>query len=157
MEIAEGEFVAILGHNGSGKSTLAKLMCMLLEPDSGELEICGMRMTGDGVTEEDFYEARRNVGMVFQNPDNQIVATIVEEDVAFGPENLGMPSDEIRRRVDSALATVGMSEVCETRHAALVRGAEAADRDRRNHSDGQKVYNFSTKARRCSTLRDAAR
>lgn len=115
LEIAEGEFVAILGHNGSGKSTLAKLMCMLLEPDSGELEICGMRMTGDGVTEEDFYEARRNVGMVFQNPDNQIVATIVEEDVAFGPENLGMPSDEIRRRVDSALATVGMSEYA--RHA----------------------------------------
>lgn len=72
-------------------------------------------MTGDGVTEEDFYEARRNVGMVFQNPDNQIVATIVEEDVAFGPENLGMPSDEIRRRVDSALATVGMSEYA--RHA----------------------------------------
>lgn len=115
LEIAEGEFVAILGHNGSGKSTLAKLMCMLLEPDSGELEICGMRMTGDGVTEEDFYEARRNVGMVFQNPDNQIVATIVEEDVAFGPENLGIPSDEIRKRVDSALATVGMSEYA--RHA----------------------------------------
>lgn len=110
LEIAEGEFVCILGHNGSGKSTLAKLMCMLLEPDSGELTVCGRRMTGDGVTDEDIWAARRDVGMVFQNPDNQIVATIVEEDVAFGCENLGMPSAEIRRRVDDALRTVGMTK-----------------------------------------------
>lgn len=116
FEIEEGEFVAILGHNGSGKSTLAKMLCMLLEPDSGELEICGRKLTGDGVTDEDIYAARRDVGMVFQNPDNQIVATIVEEDVAFGPENLGIPSGEIRKRVDAALETVGMTKYA--RHAA---------------------------------------
>ncbi len=145
LEIAEGEFVAILGHNGSGKSTLAKLMCMLLEPDSGELEICGMRMTGDGVTEEDFYEARRNVGMVFQNPDNQIVATIVEEDVAFGPENLGMPSDEIRRRVDSALATVGMSEYARHATQRLSGGQKQRIAIAGTIVDGQKVYNFRRK------------
>lgn len=116
FEIEEGEFVAILGHNGSGKSTLAKMLCMLLEPDSGELEIYGRTVTGDDVPDEDIYASRRDVGMVFQNPDNQIVATIVEEDVAFGPENLGVPSDEIRKRVDEALETVGMTEYA--RHAA---------------------------------------
>ena len=114
--VAEGEFVCILGHNGSGKSTLAKLMCLLLEPDEGELTVSGRVMTGENVTDEDIYAARRDVGMVFQNPDNQIVATIVEEDVAFGCENLGMPSAEIRRRVDEALATVGMTAYA--RHAA---------------------------------------
>ena len=116
FDINEGEFVAVLGHNGSGKSTLAKLLCMLIEPDSGELEIFGRPMTGDDVTEEDIYKARRDVGMVFQNPDNQIVATIVEEDVAFGPENLGLPPEKIRKRVDEALAAVGMTEYA--RHAA---------------------------------------
>ena len=116
FDVREGEFLCILGHNGSGKSTLAKLMCMLLEPDEGELTVCGRRMTAEDVTDDDVYAARRDVGMVFQNPDNQIVATIVEEDVAFGCENLGMPSAEIRRRVDEALATVGMTEYA--RHAA---------------------------------------
>lgn len=116
FDVADGEFICILGHNGSGKSTLAKLMCMLLEPDSGELTVCGRRVTGEGVTDEDIYAARRDVGMVFQNPDNQIVATIVEEDVAFGCENLGMPSEQIRRRVDEALETVGMTRYA--RHAA---------------------------------------
>lgn len=116
FDVAEGEFICILGHNGSGKSTLAKLMCMLLEPDGGELTICGRRVTGEGVTDADIYAARRDVGMVFQNPDNQIVATIVEEDVAFGCENLGMPSEQIRNRVDEALATVGMTRYA--RHAA---------------------------------------
>ena len=116
LDVAEGEFLCILGHNGSGKSTLAKLFCMLLEPDDGTLTVCGRVMTGENVTDKDVYAARRDVGMVFQNPDNQIVATIVEEDVAFGCENLGMPSAEIRRRVDDALKTVGMTEYA--RHAA---------------------------------------
>ena len=110
FSVEEGEFVAILGHNGSGKSTLAKLLCMVLESDEGVLYIGGKRMTGEDVSEEDIYAARRDVGMVFQNPDNQLVATIVEEDVAFGCENLGIPSEKIRKRVDSALATVGMTK-----------------------------------------------
>jgi len=110
LDVHEGEFVAVLGHNGSGKSTLAKLICMVLSPESGSVTIHGKELTGDGVTEEDIYAARRDVGMVFQNPDNQLVATIVEEDVAFGCENLGIPSDKIRKRVDFALAEVGMSE-----------------------------------------------
>ncbi len=115
FSIEEGSFVAILGHNGSGKSTLAKLLSMVLMPDSGSVWIDGKNMSEDSVTEEDVMNARRSVGMVFQNPDNQIVATIVEEDVAFGPENLGLPSDEIRRRVEEALELVGMRKYA--RHA----------------------------------------
>lgn len=115
LEVKEGEFVAILGHNGSGKSTLAKMLSLLLEPDSGELEVCGRRVSGSDISDEDYYAARRDVGMVFQNPDNQLVATIVEDDVAFGPENLGFPSEEIRKRVDSALDTVKMRDYA--RHA----------------------------------------
>ena len=110
LEVNEGEFVAVLGHNGSGKSTLAKLICMVLQPDRGSVIINGRNLTADNVTDTDIYDVRRDVGMVFQNPDNQLVATIVEEDVAFGCENLGIPSDEIRKRVDAALAEVGMSE-----------------------------------------------
>lgn len=110
LEIQKGEYVAILGHNGSGKSTLAKLLCMILSPDSGRITIDGADITADGLTEEGILALRRKVGMVFQNPDNQLVATIVEEDVAFGPENLGVPQEEIRRRVDESLALVGMSE-----------------------------------------------
>ena len=110
FEIPEGSFTAVLGHNGSGKSTLAKLLCMISLPDSGRLWIAGREMTAPEVTEADILAARREVGMVFQNPDNQIVATIVEEDVAFGCENLGIPPAEIRRRVDEALRAVGMSE-----------------------------------------------
>ena len=109
FSVEEGSFVAILGHNGSGKSTLAKLLCMVLEPDEGEIVLSGRRITGDDVSENDILEARRDVGMVFQNPDNQIVATVVEEDVAFGCENLGIPPAEIRRRVDEALSLVGMT------------------------------------------------
>ncbi len=109
LDIAKGEYVAILGHNGSGKSTLAKLLNMILEPDGGELTVAGRDLTSPELTEDDFYALRREVGMVFQNPDNQLVATIVEEDVAFGPENLGIPSKQIRARVDAALATVGMT------------------------------------------------
>lgn len=110
LDIAKGEYVAILGHNGSGKSTFAKLLNMILEPDSGELVVAGRDLTSPDLTEDDFYALRREVGMVFQNPDNQLVATIVEEDVAFGPENLGISATEIRARVDAALATVGMTD-----------------------------------------------
>ncbi len=115
FEIEEGSFVAILGHNGCGKSTLAKLLCMILEPTEGVLYINGKDMTAEDIEERDIYDARRRVGMVFQNPDNQLVATIVEEDVAFGCENLGIPSEKIRKRVDEALDTVGMKKYA--RHA----------------------------------------
>lgn len=110
FEIGRGEYVAILGHNGSGKSTLAKLLNLILTATSGKIILDGMDITSDELSEDDLYQLRRKVGMVFQNPDNQLVATIVEEDVAFGPENLGLPQEEIRRRVDEALAIVGMSE-----------------------------------------------
>ena len=95
LEIGKGEFVAIIGTNGSGKSTLAKHFNVLLTPTSGTCEVCGMR-TDDP---DNIWKIRQHVGMVFQNPDNQIVAAVVEEDVAFGPENLGIPSDEIKARV----------------------------------------------------------
>lgn len=116
FEIKEGSFTAVLGRNGSGKSTLAKILCMIMSPDSGKLFVNGKDMTAEDTTDDDIYEARRSVGMVFQNPDNQIVATIVEEDVAFGPENLGLPSEKIRKRVDEALGTVGMTKYA--RHSA---------------------------------------
>ncbi|MBQ1263376.1 MAG: energy-coupling factor transporter ATPase [Oscillospiraceae bacterium] len=107
LEINRGEFVAILGHNGSGKSTLAKHFNAVLTPtNEGRVLVGGI----DTKDEERIFDVRRQVGMVFQNPDNQIVATIVEEDVAFAPENLGVPQAEIRKRVDDALEAVGMSE-----------------------------------------------
>jgi len=109
LEIERGAFVVILGHNGSGKSTLAKLLNMILTPDSGTIVINGKDITDPNMTDDEMYEIRRYIGMVFQNPDNQLVATIVEEDVAFGPENMGVEPKEIRRRVDDALATVGMT------------------------------------------------
>ncbi len=115
LTVHEGEYVAVLGHNGSGKSTLAKLLNMILVPDTGVLRIGSKDLTSPEFSEDDMFDVRRDVGMVFQNPDNQLVATIVEEDVAFGPENLGLPREEIRRRVDDALATVGMTEYA--RHA----------------------------------------
>ncbi|MBQ8578093.1 MAG: energy-coupling factor transporter ATPase [Clostridia bacterium] len=108
--IEAGSFVAILGHNGSGKSTLAKLCNMILTPDSGKLRVGGVDVTDENLTEDDIYNLRRKIGMVFQNPDNQLVATIVEEDIAFGPENLGIAPGEIRRRVDDALRAVNMTE-----------------------------------------------
>ena len=104
MSICEGEIVAVLGHNGSGKSTLAKHFNSILIPASGKVTVDGM----DTASEEKLYEIRQEVGMVFQNPDNQIVATVVEEDVAFALENLGVPPKEIRERVDDALRKVGM-------------------------------------------------
>ena len=106
LEIDEGSFVAVLGHNGSGKSTLAKHMNAILTPDSGSVIVDGI----DSREENKVFEIRRRVGMVFQNPDNQLVANVVEDDVAFAPENLGVPSAEIRERVDEALKQVGMYE-----------------------------------------------
>ena len=106
LDIAEGEFLAILGRNGSGKSTFAKLLNALLLPSEGSVKVNGITPTND----DDCYELRKSCGMVFQNPDNQIVTTIVEEDCAFGLENLGTPPVEIRARVDDALHSVGMSE-----------------------------------------------
>ena len=111
LTIDAGSFVVVLGHNGSGKSTLAKHFNAVLLPMGGQVLVEGM----DTADEALLLEIRRRVGMVFQNPDNQIVANVVEEDVAFAPENLGVPTDEIRRRVDASLAAVGMSEF--TRHA----------------------------------------
>ncbi len=109
IEIEKGDFVAILGHNGSGKSTLAKHLNSLLLPTEGTVWIKGL----DTKIEENTWDIRQNAGMVFQNPDNQIIATIVEEDVAFGPENLGVPPLEIRSRVDTALKSVNMIEYSE--------------------------------------------
>ena len=110
LEIYKGEFVAILGHNGSGKSTLAKLLNMILFPSGGKIYIDGKDITDENMSDEDLMSLRRKIGMVFQNPDNQLVATRVEDDVAFGPENLGIPSAEIRERVDNALQYVGMQD-----------------------------------------------
>ena len=106
LTINDGEFVAVVGHNGSGKSTLAKHLNALLLPTEGKVLVDGM----DTADEADTLSIRQRVGMVFQNPDNQLVTTIVEEDVAFGPENIGVPGSEIRTRVDRALAAVGMEK-----------------------------------------------
>ena len=111
LQIKEGEFIAILGHNGSGKSTMAKHMNALLIPTEGKMLVNKM----DTSDMNNLWNIRETAGMAFQNPDNQLVATIVEEDVAFGPENLGVPPEEIRKRVDEALERVGMSEY--KRHA----------------------------------------
>ena len=106
LEVKEGEFVAIIGHNGSGKSTLSKNLNAILFPTEGNILINEM----DTKEEDNLWDIRQTAGMVFQNPDNQIVATVVEEDVAFAPENLGVPAEEIRRRVDDALRAVDMYE-----------------------------------------------
>ena len=107
LEIEEGSFVAVLGHNGSGKSTMAKHMNAILVPTEGRVLVDGL----DTADEKNLLEVRHRVGMVFQNPDNQIVANVVEDDVAFAPENLGVPAEEIRQRVDEALKQVGMYEL----------------------------------------------
>lgn len=106
LEVKQGQFIAILGHNGSGKSTLAKHINALLSPTEGELWVDGM----DVREEENMLPVRRTAGMVFQNPDNQIIASVVEEDVGFGPENIGVPTDEIWERVDKSLKAVGMTK-----------------------------------------------
>lgn len=104
LDIEKGQFIAILGHNGSGKSTLAKHMNALLVPTEGSLWVDGI----DTTSEEDLWKVRQKAGMVFQNPDNQIIGTVVEEDVGFGPENMGVPTEDIWKRVDQALESVGM-------------------------------------------------
>lgn len=112
LSIEEGEYVAVLGRNGSGKSTLSKMINVVVDDYTfaeGSITVDGMNVLSPDITEEDVLTLRKNVGMVFQNPDNQLVATIVEEDVAFGPENLGIPHPELRERVDMALETVGMT------------------------------------------------
>lgn len=106
LQIEEGEFVCVIGRNGSGKSTLAKTINGLLTPSEGSIKVFGV----DTKEESTIFDVRKNVGMVFQNPDNQMVASIVEDDVAFGPENLGIPREEIKARIDWALKAVGMEE-----------------------------------------------
>lgn len=106
IEVNRGEFIAILGHNGSGKSTLAKHINAILLPTEGSMWVCGK----DTSKEADVWHIRQNAGMVFQNPDNQIIGTVVEEDVGFGPENIGIATEEIWQRVDAALKAVGMTE-----------------------------------------------
>ena len=106
LSVNEGEYVAIIGHNGSGKSTLAKLFNGLIKPDQGNVIVDGFSV----LEKKDTFEIRKRVGVVFQNPDNQLVASIVEDDVAFGPENLGIPREEIKQRIDFALSAVGMEK-----------------------------------------------
>ncbi|HPS82635.1 MAG TPA: ATP-binding cassette domain-containing protein, partial [Candidatus Limiplasma sp.] len=106
LSVEKGAFVAVLGHNGSGKSTLAKLMNALYLPTEGTVKVCGL----DTAQEEHLWDVRKHAGMVFQNPDNQIVATVVREDVAFGLENLGVPQPEMLPRIDDALAAVRMTD-----------------------------------------------
>lgn len=106
LSVEKGEYIAVIGHNGSGKSTLARLLNGLLKPDSGKVEVDGFTV-GDKKT---LFEVRKRVGVVFQNPDNQLVASIVEDEIAFGPENLGVPRQEIGERIDFALNAVGMQE-----------------------------------------------
>ncbi len=113
FSVEEGEFVAVLGHNGSGKSTLARLANGLLEADAGEISVFGKPLTN-----KNLFEIRRNVGVVFQNPDNQTVASYVEDDVAFGAENIGLPREEIGARIEFALGAVGMQDY---RHATVAR------------------------------------
>ncbi len=118
LDIAEGSFVALVGHNGSGKSTLAKLLNGLFLPKKGTVTVSGMN-TADN---DNLFDIRKTVGMVFQNPDNQMVASIVEEDVAFGPENLGVPQPEIVERVNTALEQVGMTEYAKRTPSKLSGG-----------------------------------
>ena len=117
LDVYEGEWLAIIGHNGSGKSTLAKMMNGLLEASSGKIYIDGQLLTEDSV-----YEARRKVGMVFQNPDNQFVGTTVEDDIAFGLENIGMPRDEMVRKINTSLEMVRMTKFKEKEPARLSGG-----------------------------------
>ena len=114
LSVEKGEFVSVIGHNGSGKSTLAKLFNGLIKPDEGTIVVGGF----NSLEKKDVFEIRKRVGVVFQNPDNQLVASIVEDDVAFGPENIGVPREEIGRRIDFALKAVGMEKF---RHSSPTR------------------------------------
>lgn len=110
LSVKEGEYISVLGHNGSGKSTLAKLLNLILIPTSGKIYIDGKDVSDEKLSDDEVFEVRKKVGMVFQNPDNQMVASIIEDDLAFGPENLGVPREEIETRITWALETVNMSE-----------------------------------------------
>lgn len=118
LQVEKGSYVVILGHNGSGKSTLARMMNALIVPDEGSVSACGL----SSADPDEQIEIRRHVGMVFQNPDNQMVTSIVADDVAFGPENLGVPQPEIARRVDEALAAVAMTEYAQADPTELSGG-----------------------------------
>ena len=147
LRIERGTFVAVLGHNGSGKTTLAKHFNAILLPMGGHVYIKGM----DTLDEDKLLDIRKTVGMVFQNPDNQIVANVVEEDVAFAPENLGLPPEEIRRRVDEALKTVGMYEFRE--HAPhLLSGGQKQRVAIAGVLAMEPGASSSTSRRRCSTV-----
>ncbi|MBE6480724.1 MAG: ATP-binding cassette domain-containing protein, partial [Olsenella sp.] len=123
LDVAAAERVCVLGANGSGKSTLASVVCGLLAPDEGEVELLGERVLGpEGVDFEAYRRARREIGLVFQNPDDQIVTSIVEEDVAFGPENLGVPADQIGARVERELARVAMGDYAKADPSRLSGG-----------------------------------
>ena len=115
LTIEKGSFTAVLGHNGSGKSTLAKLLCSILVPETGSIRIDGREITDPDMSEEELLQLHRRIGMVFQNPDNQLVATVVEEDIAFGPENLGMAPEKIREKVDEVMELMGLTSYA--RHA----------------------------------------
>ena len=140
LTIEEGTFVAILGTNGCGKSTLAKHFNSILLPSGGKVYVCGI----DTSFEDRILQVRRNVGMVFQNPDNQIVGTIVEEDVAFGPENLGVPNPELRERVDQALKDVGLYEYRHRETTALSGGQKKKLSDISYYTNAYKSENYDT-------------
>ncbi len=118
LEVNEGEYIAVIGHNGSGKSTLAKLFNALLKPDEGTVTVDGFSSSD----KKNLYEIRKRVGVVFQNPDNQLIASIVEDDVAFGPENLGVKREEIKERIDFALKAVGMEKYLKSTPSRLSGG-----------------------------------
>ena len=134
VTIREGEMTAVLGHNGSGKSTFAKHLNAILLPSGGKVYVDGI----DTADEQRLYDIRQKVGMVFQNPDNQIVATVVEEDVAFGLENIGVPPKEMRERVDRALMDVGIYEYKKHAPHRLSGGQKAEGRHRRHHCHAPK-------------------
>ena len=137
LSVEAGQFIAVLGHNGSGKSTFAKHLNALLTPSEGTLIVDGMDVSDESLT----YDIRQEAGMVFQNPDNQIIASVVQEDVGFGPENIGVPTEEIWERVEKSLKAVGMWQYREHSPNKL-SGGQAACGDRRSYGDGAKVYHF---------------
>lgn len=136
VTIREGEMTAVLGHNGSGKSTFAKHLNAILLPSGGKVYVDGI----DTADEQRLYDIRQKVGMVFQNPDNQIVATVVEEDVAFGLENIGVPPKEMRERVDRALMDVGIYEYKKHAPHRFVRWTKAEGRHRRHHCHAPEMH-----------------
>ena len=138
LSIKKGDFVGILGHNGSGKSTLAKQLAALLKPSGGIIYVNGM----DTAKDELLLPIRKTAGMVFQNPDNQLIGNIVEEDIAFGPENMGIPREEIEERITRALEATGMSAYREHSPNALSGGQKTKNRDIRGAFDGTGMYYF---------------